>query len=299
MKLKYTVAFAVYYLLFHAAAAIAQQVVNPNADVAVASPTWKKGAGPRVLIDGAHRNFHTIDEGYAPFAALLRNDGYRVVANTHRFASVSLDRADILVIANAVPPDGVASAFEPDEIDALKRWVCQGGSLLLVADHKPFAGAASSLAQAFGVNFRDEFAVFTGVRGQDIFRKHAGLAEHVITRGAGGDPPVLAVRSFLGSAFEAPAAAPVFVLTPEFALMAVRLPDAKPDEPRMPAAGLLQGGTMNFGRGRVAIMGEAAMFTSQLSGPDRKVIGFGAPGAHENAQFTLNLLHWLSRKPGY
>lgn len=57
---------------------------------------------------------------------------------------------------------------------------------------------------------------------------------------------------------------------------------------------MLQGAVLRFGRGRVALFGEAAMFTAQLAGPTRKPVGMNAPEAGQNAQFVLNLLHWLS-----
>ena len=37
---------------------------------------------------------------------------------------------------------------------AVRDWVKGGGSLLLIADHMPFPGAAGTLASAFGVRFR-------------------------------------------------------------------------------------------------------------------------------------------------
>lgn len=45
--------------------------------VSVARPAFPdSGAHPRVLVDEAHHNAHTMETGYAPFAALLRADGY-------------------------------------------------------------------------------------------------------------------------------------------------------------------------------------------------------------------------------
>jgi hypothetical protein len=44
----------------------------------------------------------------------------------------------------------------------------------------------------------------------------------------------------------------------------------------------------------VAVFGEAAMFTAQVSGANRRPMGMNDPGAPENAQFLLNVLHWLT-----
>ena len=64
------------------------------------------------------------------------------------------------------------------------------------------------------------------------------------------------------------------------------------DGPLLSVAGWLQGGTRKLDQGRVAILGEAAMCTAQLEGtvPD----GMNAPQASQNAQFCLNVMHWLS-----
>jgi hypothetical protein len=63
--------------------------------------------------------------------------------------------------------------------------------------------------------------------------------------------------------------------------------------PRIPAANLLQGALVRHGQGRVAVFGEAAMFTAQVAGPQRMPVGMNAPQAPENARFLLNVLHWL------
>jgi hypothetical protein len=51
---------------------------------------------------------------------------------------------------------------------------------------------------------------------------------------------------------------------------------------------------MNVGKGRVAIFGEAAMFSAQLAGPQKLPMGMNAPVAKQNPQFMLNVMHWLS-----
>jgi hypothetical protein len=63
---------------------------------------------------------------------------------------------------------------------------------------------------------------------------------------------------------------------------------------RVPAGGWLQGAVMRVGSGRAGFFGEAAMFSAQVSGPERRPVGMNAPNAGQNFQFVLNLLHWLS-----
>ncbi|TPW09451.1 MAG: hypothetical protein FD129_2204, partial [bacterium] len=118
-------------------------------------PAWARDSGPRVAIDAAHFNFHTVDGRYRPFADLLRRDGCRVTGSDREFSAEALGGIDILVIANALnrrnaedwslptPP-----AFSAAEVEAVREWVRGGGSLLLIADHMPFPGGASSLAAA-------------------------------------------------------------------------------------------------------------------------------------------------------
>jgi hypothetical protein len=56
---------------------------------------------------------------------------------------------------------------------------------------------------------------------------------------------------------------------------------------------------MTFGKGRLVVLGEAALFSAQiitLPNGDRQVTfkaGMNAPG-NDNRQFALNVLHWLS-----
>ena len=68
------------------------------------------------------------------------------------------------------------------------------------------------------------------------------------------------------------------------------------ETPRIPVKGWYQGAVMRFGKGRVAVFGEAAMFSAQLAGPNRSPMGMNAPIAKQNPQFLLNILHWLSGK---
>jgi hypothetical protein len=53
----------------------------------------------------------------------------------------------------------------------------------------------------------------------------------------------------------------------------------------------VQGAYMNYGKGRIVVFGEAAMFTAQLQGKNK--IGMNEKSASQNAQFLLNTLHWL------
>jgi len=201
-------------------------------------------------------------------------------------------------------PYPTPSGFTDEEIDAIRAWVQEGGSLLLIADHMPLAGVASKLASAFGVEFNNGYAV-AGFEGEEnrnaafakrtIFSLEAGtLVRSPITEGRNEGESVTSIRTFTGQAFQAPdSAQPILVLPENFiSLMPVKSDAFGPDTKRIPVAGWLQGAVMPFGSGRAAFFGEAAMFSAQLSGDEP--LGMNAPMAEQNFQLVLNVMHWLS-----
>ena len=150
----------VLFLWLFSGSANAQALPDLEADVIVSHPAFARDTGPAVFVDAGHFNYHTSHGRFAPFAALIRNDGFRVSDKTGRLSAAYFSGIDILVVSNALNPANinhwaqpVPSAFDKMEIDALRTWVENGGSLLLIADHFPFAGAAKELAGAFGFNF--------------------------------------------------------------------------------------------------------------------------------------------------
>ena len=281
-----------------------QQEADTLGIPAVASPAYPPGKGPVVLIDEAHGNYHTASGRYRPFATLLERDGYVIGRQRAMLSATALDPGTILVIANALAPRNqgdwslpTPSAFDPQEIAAIRQWVEEGGSLLLIADHMPFGGAAEALAAAFGVRMTNGYAVDPATRnGIFVFRRSDGsLADHPLTRGRNPSEQVDSLRGFVGQAFWVAGAesTPLLKLAPN---TVVRLP-IKSEEmndrtPQISGAGMLQGVVLRPGKGRLAVFGEAAMFSAQTSGPTR--FGFNDPNAPQNAQFVLNTLHWLS-----
>jgi hypothetical protein len=269
----------------------AQQIADPGFHPPLPKPAFPAGAGPVVLLDEGHFNFHTSTGRYQPFAALLGRDGYAVRAPQEKFTPQGLGGVQVLVIANALhetnrrdwrPPH--PSAFTAEEIAAVRDWVVAGGALLLIADHMPFAGAARELGAGFGVAFSNGYAIVPRARGPMLFRRSDGaLKDHPITAG------IDAVATFTGSAFQIAHGAPLLVFGPD-AVLAETLQDPTPSS----VAGYLQGAALIVGRGRVAVFGEAAMFTAQLVGPAKQRMGMNHPAAGQNAQFLRNVMGWLS-----
>lgn len=292
-----------------AASAPAQQVSDLGYHPPISRPAYPAGGGPRVAIDAAHQNFHTADGRYRPFAELLRRDGYRVEDLGAPLSADSLKDVGVLVIANALHARNAEdwslptpSAFMPQEIAAVHAWVRRGGSLFLIVDHMPFSGAAADLAGAFGVRFSNGYAV-PGNRGpgaSDSFELGAGLKESAVTRGRTGEERITRVATFAGSAFQPPkAGVPVLVFgAGAFSHETEAAPGITPGALKIPIAGWCQGAILQADRGRVAIFGEAAMFSAQLAGPGRFPVGMNAPGAEQNHQLLLNVVHWLTRVEG-
>jgi hypothetical protein len=189
-----------------------QQVADTNFNPVIVKPEYSPGKGPVVLIDEGHNNFHTLEGRYLPFGRLLRSDGYVVSGYKGEFSNSQLMAGKILVIANALNKINVEnwflptpSAFTPTEIDIVKSWVKEGGSLFLIADHMPMGGAAADLAAAFGFKFTNGFALDTSARGPDTFyRKDNSLLACAITNGRNALESVSKIVTFTGQAFRTP-----------------------------------------------------------------------------------------------
>lgn len=279
-------------------------------DTRVAHPQLA-GIRPRVLFDHGHRNSHSISGRYRAFADLVRADGCRIEQTRAAFDAGLLRDVQVLVIVNAKGPggDGTDPAFRDTECEAIENYVREGGSLLLVADHHPCGEAAARLAARFGVQMSGGWTddstkarPGSGDPGQLLFtRADGGLGDHPILRG-GPEARVDTVETFTGQSLLGPeGSAPLLLLSPT---SMDRVPVAAKVETQgskrittfqtadHSAAGRNQGLALAFGRGRVVVLGEAAMLTAQRS--DRGVrFGMNAPG-NGNRAFTLNVMRWLA-----
>ncbi len=274
----------------------AQQVADTAFAYASQHPKYPRGMGSTVWIDEAHANFHTLGGRYAPFAKVLQQDGYQLGAYTQPMHLEGLQSCRILVISNALDSSNIGnwnlptpSAFSAGEIEAVNQWVKNGGRLLLIADHMPFAGAAQALGRSFGVEFLNCFANDNRHRQVERFYPGNGsLLPHPITQG------IDTVVAFTGSAFRIPeGASPLLALKNYTLVMPSVAWQFEENSPFRPSEGYYQGACFPYGKGRVAVMGEAAMFSAQLSGPNQWRVGMNAPEAGQNAQFLLNIIHWL------
>jgi len=303
-----SVLVGVTYLFGHPSTATADSQTGDAQWVpTVANPEFSHGEGPLILVDGGHGNFHTIDGRYSAFADLLKLDGYRVQSAETTVTSELLEQASVFVISNAILGGDDAewtlptpAAFTQDEVSLIADWVDNGGSLLLIADHMPFPGATANLADEFGFYFLNGFAMKSATeRGILSFTRSSGsLADHVITRGRIESERIESLTSFTGQAFRFSTEVQPLMYMPEDweVLMPKEAWEFDDSTPKVPTSGLIQGGVLQRGEGRVAVFGEAAMFTAQTSIRNGKVrrMGMNHPSAPENAQFVLNVVRWLS-----
>ena len=280
-----------------------QQVPDTTYSPVIGNPAYAAGKGPVVFIDEGHNNIHTRGDRYLPFARLLERDGYRTDGYTGRFEEERLSSVRMLVISNALHPDNVESwykpvhsAFTPDETETVRQWVESGGSLFLIADHMPLGGAAAEMAAAFGFGFTDGFALDTAQAGPAFFCRADGtLADNVLTAGRDGDERVDSIYSFTGQAFRIPdGASPVLTFSERYLLL---LSDTawvfNEKTVFKPISGWSQLAFREYGKGRVVMSGEAAMFTAQLVGPQQARAGMNSPFAGRNYRLLLNIVHWL------
>jgi len=98
--------------------------------------------GPRVLFDEAHWNARLATGAFRPFVRMLERDGYRVARNHQEFVPGLLAGYQVLVVVNARPAPWGGETFTQAEIQAVRGWVAQGGSLLVAgAGAQDLAGA--------------------------------------------------------------------------------------------------------------------------------------------------------------
>jgi hypothetical protein len=301
-------------LLVSAGLCAQQQIVDPEFNPIVDMPAYKRD-GPTVSIDEAHSNFHTASGQFRPFAELLRKDGYQVVPWKRTFETGALAGIDVLVIANANAGNFTDSAFTDAECDAVRDWVHGGGALLLIADHAPFGKSAENLAQRFDVAMGKGW-VFeptdASITTQLVFsRDNHLLGTHPILRGRNAAETVQTIKSFTGQSLGVPQGAGVLLQLSPVAreVSDTRALDAeataraagKPlGEHSQSVAGRAQGLALTAGKGRVVVLGEAAMLSAQVvtlpdAGGSRTFkVGMNAPG-NDDRQFALNIVHWLSK----
>lgn len=298
MKYLFSILFISFNIIY------SQQIGDPDFNPLIVNPAYDINSGSIIFIDEFHKNFHTKDGRYKPFADLLEKDGYVVKSLNQEFSYDALREGKILVISNPINEINdtnwtlpTPSAFTKEEINELERWVKDGGSLFLIADHMPFPGAAGELAAKFGFVLNNGFASdTTNPHGQDLFiRNNKTLHSNKITNGRSDSEFVDSIYTFTGSAFTIPKdAEPILTFNENFiSLMPDTAWNFKNDTPKISVKGWSQGAAKEHGKGKVVIWGEAAMFSAQLAGNNNIKMGMNTPKAKNNYKLLLNIIHWL------
>lgn len=296
--------------LFSSVVVFSQQVADPNFNTKVARPAYSR-SHPKVLFDEAHNNFHTAGGRYKGFAELITNDGYQVTSNKEKFSDGVLKGYAILLIANPLNdnedvenPMANRPAFTEAECDAVRDWIRAGGALLLIVDHTPWGAAARNLAKRFDVDMSNSYARDPSNYDQDFgalswviySRENHNLADHPITRGRNASERINVVETFTGQSLKGPSESIAFLKLSDMATDEPPSPkDAKVKPPRTSAAGRAQGIALRFGKGRVVVLGEAAMLSALIAGAGDEKYRLGMNrSCIDNRQLALNIMHWLS-----
>ena len=284
----------------------AQQLADTTYLPEISKPIYQTGKGPFIFVDEAHHNFHTKDGRYKAFSDLLTRDGYKMKSYKGTFKKKELEKGKILVISNALNERNTndwslptPSAFTNEEIAIVKKWVEQGGRLFLIADHMPMAGAAEAMAAAFDFEFTNGFVFDTISRGPAFFNlEKQTLFKSIITEGRNSDEAISQAVSFTGQAFKIPEdATPILILNENCINM---LPERAwafdENTTQYNVKGWSQGAYRTYGKGKIVVFGEAAMFSAQIAGPQKIKMGMNNDIAPENYQLLLNIIHWLDDK---
>ncbi len=259
-------------------------------------------SSPIICIDSAHNNLHTLGGGFSPFARLMKANGFQMRDLSSSVTDKEvLSDCNIYAIINPLHESNLGnwrlpnpSAFTTQEINEINQWVNDGGRLFLVADHMPFGGAAFELGQSFGFEFSNGFARLKKEGNQpDYFSlQNERLEKHPML-----DEEIQSVTTFTGSAFTYPEEAELILsfkkgdisLEPE---VAWQFTDTTKT---IDLENYAQGAIMDYGKGKLAVFGEAAMFTARDVTNENGTfkVGFNSSFAPDNQQFAVRLMRYL------
>jgi len=275
-------------------------------DVTLPNPTYSTNK-PKILFDEGHDNVHKTKGTYKPFATLIKNDGCEVITTDKQITNEVLSGFDIYIIANARGKGELNDfpAFTERECSTIKEWVSNGGSLLLITDHFPMGSAVEILANKFNVEMQKgmvQDSVYHDKSSTDesqleFSRENKLLADCDITKG------IDKVITFTGQSIKCKDSCISFLNLSDVAYdMSAKTEVLKDgDNTRVnvtfnnpqSAKGRSQGLALKYGKGKVIVLGEAAMLSAQLTRDNSK---FGMNVNPDNKKLALNIIHWLATK---
>ena len=257
---------------------------------------------PIILFDRAHNNLCVNDGRYDPLLHLLKSDGYELVSLTTSLTSDSLKNVKIFYSSAAQFPKEDSnlaqanSAFTEQEMSTIQTWVKQGGSLLLMADHKPIGNDVHPLASKFGLTISDgetsdpqNYLPALKDTSHLLFsRQSALIKDHPITSGMSQREMLNVIVAFCGQSIKViDDSEIIFALSPN-AVMRFE------DESKIPLGpGYAEAVSLKYGKGKVVVFGDGTVFTSKIHIAKQEKEGMNRTDI-DNVQLAINTFRWLA-----
>ena len=296
------------FLLLFTITSQAQMYNDSSFNANVVHPKFKKGYGPKILIDAGHNNF-AVELGLnKPLFDVASSDGYQIKIDSMQFTKEYLSNYNIVVIWPAMPfkfgsknqvTDEIT--FTIDELDALHDWVSNGGSLLMFSEHAPIDKSVTPLFNKFGIQLSTGIVVDSLNSDTPIempswkysflkFTSKNGLlnTEHPITKGEKKNERISNILTYGGGGLTGDGYTNILKLSSSAMIKKWNgtMPTGTPNSQCL--AG-------NVGKGKLVALGDCNGFIAMnvKSGGYKLSAGMQVSG-YDWKQFVLNTLHWLS-----
>ena len=296
------------FLLLFTITSQAQMLNDTPFNANVVHPKFKKGYGPKILIDAGHHNF-VVELGLnKPLFDVASSDGYQIKIDSMQFTKEYLSNYNIVVIWPAMPfkfgsknqvTDEIT--FTTDELNALHDWVSNGGSLLMFSEHAPIDKSVTPLFNKFGIQLSTGIVVDSLNSDTPIempswkysflkFTSKNGLlnTEHPITKGEKKNERISNILTYVGGGLTGDGYTNIFKLSSSAIIKkwSGSMPSGTPNSQCL--AG-------NVGKGKLVALGDCNGFIAMnvKSGGYKLSAGMHVSG-YDWKQFVLNTLHWLS-----
>ena len=295
------------FLIFASTFSFGQMLNDSSFNASVSKPKYKKQSGPHILIDAGHHNFIVEMGLIKPFVDLASNDGFRTNIDSGAFTPAYLAKYQMVLITPAMPfkfgskkdiNDEIT--FTNQELLALKEWVSNGGSLIILSEHAPIDKSMTPLLNTFGIQ-SSIGAVYDPVNCDTTiklslfetilkFTINNGLlnSNHPIITGAKKKEIIQNIETYTGSALTGPNYTTILKLGPTATIRKWNgiLPTGGGDSQCLAGS---------YGNGKIMAMGDCNGFTAMYvnSGGKKFYAGMQVE-EYDWKQFVLNTLHWLS-----
>lgn len=276
-------------------------------DASIICPKYKRQTGPHILIDAGHHNFIVEMGLIKPFVDLASNDGYKTSIDSGAFTPAYLAKYQIVLITPAMPfklgskkDITDENTFTSQELETLRNWVSNGGSLIILSEHAPIDKSMTPLLNTFGIQ-SSVGAVYDPINCDTTiklslyetilkFTKSNKLLNrnHPITTGAKKKEIIQNIETYTGCALSGSNYTTILKLGPTATIRKWNgiLPTGGGDSQCLAGS---------FGRGKIMAMGDCNGFTAMYVNTNGKRFYAGMQVEEFDwKQFVLNTIHWLS-----